>query len=414
MGRAPDEPTSRRAPEVVMKEKLERAAVCAALLCIILLGNGCLGGACLERPEAGCASPGIVGAGAAGEAGRRAPGPGASGSPGATADDEGSNPEGAGASLEIYAYHVKDGASDDLSQRSYLGYSSCIDTVISFRYGVTWDGRLAGRPDEELIRTARGRGTAVMMLVHNLSNGSFSRPLAHRVLSSEARRRALVRDIAEECRAQGYDGVNLDFEYMSPADAAGYGALVGELAAVLRPEGRLVAVCVAARTPSDPTNEWSAAFDYNALGRAADRVIVMAYDEHYPAGRPGPVASIDWVRGVLQYTLERVPADKLVLGVAAYGYDWVESTGAARPLPAWKAIALAAERGAEMEWDDDAQVPCFRYWNGREAHIVYFESGHSLRRKLSLARRSGLAGVAVWRLGYEDPTAWEAIRRYSR
>jgi spore germination protein YaaH len=58
-------------------------------------------------------------------------------------------------------------------------------------------------------------------------------------------------------------------------------------------------------------------YDPADLGASADRVILMAYDEHGPwESTPGPIGALRWRRACLSVVLRSVPASKVDLGVA--------------------------------------------------------------------------------------------------
>ena len=57
------------------------------------------------------------------------------------------------------------------------------------------------------------------------------------------------------------------------------------------------------------------------------------------------------------------------------------------------------------EWDDAAKVPHFKYG----AHEVWFENADSAKQKLDLVSKYNIAGIAIWRLGQEDPKLWDVI-----
>ena len=77
-----------------------------------------------------------------------------------------------------------------------------------------------------------------------------------------------------------------------------------------------------AKTYDSTTNSWNGAFDYKALAPYLDKIMIMTYDEHYPGGTPGPIASINWYKSVIEYAVSVIPKEKIYLGAAAYGYDW--------------------------------------------------------------------------------------------
>lgn len=181
-------------------------------------------------------------------------------------------------------------------------------------------------------------------------------------------------------------------------------SFVGELGSRAHARAKAVTVAVPAKMRDQPANDWSGAFDYRALARASDWLVIMAYDEHWSGSRPGPVVSLPWVEAVLRYAAGQVPLQKLVLGVAFYGYDWSDG-GLGEGVSMREAVARAARAGVELRWDERAQVPYFMTPRG----ITYFENSRSVELKMALAVRVGVAGIAAWRLGHELPDVWNAI-----
>ena len=143
--------------------------------------------------------------------------------------------------------------------------------------------------------------------------------------------------------------------------------------------------------------------DYAALGRAANGALLMTYEWGYNAGPPMAVAPLDKVRQVVDYALGEIEAKKLFLGVPVYGYDWPlpYRQGATRGVSVapQEALDLARRQGAEIQFDETAQAPWFRYTaaDGR-AHEVWFEDARSSYAKFRLAAEKGLQGVGLWNL----------------
>lgn len=301
---------------------------------------------------------------------------------------------------------------DTLANQSLERHGGSVDLVALFGYRLLPDGSLDGgaaaRHLPTLLSLAKRGGQRVLAVIHNAAGGSFDRDAVSAFLADPRARQQAV-NAAVRLMEDGFAGINLDLENVAPWDRARLSDFAARLAAALRAKGYLFTMAVPAKTWDDPNNGWSAAYDYAALGKAADLVVIMAYDEHWAGGPAGPVASLPWVEAVVRYATSTMPPDRLLLGLPAYGYDWPPG-GSAMALSAPAAERLAARTGAAIGWDQSAQVPFFRYWDsaGLE-HAVYYENASSAAGKADLVLRKGLRGVAVWRLGLEDPALWGVL-----
>ncbi len=307
----------------------------------------------------------------------------------------------------VFGYAPEDWPGDTLAFSSAQAQVANLDGVIYFGYRIDGQGNLEGWDSERLLKWARDNGKQILVAVHNFRQGSFDSSAVDTLLRSPAARRRAVSNLLSLLR-RGYSGVNLDLENVPSADRNLWSDFVAEVAAALKSEGYLVTAAVPAKTFDDPWNGWSYPFDYQALGRVLDYVVIMAYDEHWAGGSPGPVASLPWVEQVVRYARSTIPAEKILLGLPAYGYDWYP--GGADYLSFAQAEARARRYGASIQWDARAQVPYYRYWDayGRQ-HTVYYENASSMAGKVDLVTSFGLGGVAIWRLGFEDPACWEGV-----
>lgn len=318
----------------------------------------------------------------------------------------------------VLAYYASDSPYDRAAYTSLSthGGSGAIDAVAAFLHPINGRGLIGGKPDASLMNLARKNGLKVFAVVHNFVGGGFSRQVVSDILKDPKTRGAASGSIVWILKEYGYDGVNVDFENIDPALRNEYVAFLAELAQKMRGSGKLLTVCVPGKTHDAPKDRWAGAFDYAKIGRIADKVVIMAYDEHWIGGDPGPIASINWVQSVVEYATRTISPDRILLGLAAYGYDWPTSDGRAvgmgRMLGEPYLAEVARSSRAAIIWDDRAQVPYFKYWRGTQERTVYFENKYSAAFKLELARKFGLGGVAVWRLGLEDPGLWRLLSRY--
>lgn len=277
-----------------------------------------------------------------------------------------------------------------------------IDLFSPYWYTLLADGSLKSREANHasMTETAHARGQKVIPLINKVSDNTT-------LVNATVRQRA-VTNIYNLLVDKGYDGVNIDFEGMPPSTKPGVTAFMRELEAKLRPAGLLVTMAVPAKWSADDSrNSFAACFDYPALGKIVDYLVIMTYDHHAAWSGPGPVAEAGWVEEVIKYATGVVPAEKILLGLAGYGYDW-SSRGCAS-LGAWEAPALAERHGVQVQWDSAAKVPHFTYWSSGIRHDVWYEDSHSNDIKIAMINKYNLGGAALWSLGQEDSRFWQVL-----
>ena len=165
------------------------------------------------------------------------------------------------------------------------------DRVVNFALQLNADGSITTRPYPDLSAAAGEMGVPVYGLVYNMENGHFSAEIARAVLSDPERRGRAVADMLAIVQVHGLAGIDIDIENVPGDLRPHYTALVREAAAALKPrDGIHLTVSVPAKVWDDTTSNWGGAFDYAALGEAADQVAIMTYDEHTYGLPHGPVA----------------------------------------------------------------------------------------------------------------------------
>lgn len=270
----------------------------------------------------------------------------------------------------------------------------------------------------EAERSARGVETAalshhvaIVPSISNYRNGRWDGPLIHRIITDPPVRQAHVTAIVGLVTSHHWNGIDLDYESLAASDRSAYSAFVADLATALHQAGKRLTVTVHAKV-AEP-GDWSGARaqDWRMLGSAADEIRVMAYDYSTEDAPAGAIAPLPWVERVLQLAISEVPRSKLMLGVAAYGYDWI-SGQQGNAVQSADAQAIARAHAASGQWDAASQSPWFTYTDrqGRE-HTVWYEDARSLNAKIALAIQYQVNGIVIWRLGGEDPAIWAEIRQ---
>ncbi len=243
--------------------------------------------------------------------------------------------------------YVLVGASDALVARDAHGLAT-LGVV-----GVTLarHGRSVSAPDARVTRllgTAHANGLRAELLLSNYSNriGGFDSKAAAKLLRDPARVRAVAAQLASYVSSQGWDGIQVDLESMSKRDAAGLLMLVNELQTRMAPE-KSVSIAVMAST--DPQESVDRGYRLIELGAAVDTLALMTYDQHGTWSGPGPIGALAWQRKAVGVVTSTVPAAKVDLGVAGYGYTWPRGRDG-RTVTDKQARRLVARDGARARW----------------------------------------------------------------
>lgn len=296
-------------------------------------------------------------------------------------------------------------AGDTSSYNSLTANTSLINQIATDTYTTDSLGNISGTVPTSQITYANSNSIKTLAMITN----NFSGSVAQTLLESSVNRQNLINNILASIKANGYKGVNIDLEGIYYYDRSYFTTFMSELYNTLKPQGFTVTVDLPAKTYDNTTDGWSGAFDFAQIANYADQVVIMAYDEHYPGGTPGPIASIGWVQNVVNYSVTAIPSSKILLGVAAYGYDW--SSNGTKAYSISQINSLASSNGAQILWDSVSESPYFNYTDSSGlSHTVWFENSTSVYYKLDLVNSANLSGIGIWRLGLEDSNYWTTIK----
>jgi len=202
---------------------------------------------------------------------------------------------------EIWAYLMR-------GEESRITGTEPITDLCYFSASLTRNGRIVETVKRPSVVLANGSSPAIHLVIAELSNPS----LMHFALDPRyGVQPFLIEDI---CRvAADFDGVQVDFESISRDDAEAFFGFLADLKAAL-PAGKKLSIAIPART-----RLVADAYEYSRIAAIVDRMVVMAYDEHWSGSSPGPVASLPWCAKVANYARSVVDAGKLIMGLPLYG-----------------------------------------------------------------------------------------------
>jgi spore germination protein YaaH len=288
--------------------------------------------------------------------------------------------------------------------------STHMDQVVVFGYGFDQQGNLQGR-DDEIVKGLVERSKRII-LFGNLTGGGFNQETAHAILTNPGVQDRAVANILDTVKRLDAGGIQIDFENMPGSDRAAYTAFLSRLKAALKPLNMTLSISAAAKT-NDTKTGWGGATDYAAVGQIVDQIYIMAYDEHWRGGEPGPVASLNWTEQVIRYATGVIPAQKIVLGVPFYGYEWAADPKAGdkanQAFGSRRMAQRAAENGGTVKWDPVSGENVATYKVNGSDRVAWWPDERSLQAKLKLAYQYNVKGIALWRLGFEDDTWWNGL-----
>ncbi|THD77140.1 MAG: hypothetical protein E7812_14390 [Phenylobacterium sp.] len=260
-------------------------------------------------------------------------------------------------------------------------------SVVSTKGDLRWETD----PEAHAVLAAAARRPKVMPVVSNAHDDVWDVAAAEAVITDPVAGEALAKALVTQAQADKLAGYVMDFENLSPRGQAGYPAFVGRLRARLKAAGLEVWV----------TSVMSSTDDFT---KSADAVVLMAYDQCWATSTPGPIASDGWLRDSLQAKLGSGDPRRYVVALASYGYDWPQGR-TATVVAAPAAVQLAARMKAAVA---PLPNPHFSYPAAGARHDVWFLDGAAFARQRALVERRGARGVALWRMGLEDPALWTA------
>lgn len=280
-----------------------------------------------------------------------------------------------------------------------------LTAIYVFSYGFTEEGELVPpiSDDTRIIEESRQAGVRPVLTFTPLgADGRFNNNLVSALVGSRELQQKVIWELGRIMQAKGYEGLDIDFEYIRAEDREAFAAFVGFATRVMNLFGYPVSVALAPKTSRNQPGLLYEGVDYRLLGMAANRVMLMTYEWGYTYGPPMAVAPINMVRRVVDYAVSEIPAEKISLGIPNYGYDWplpyVRGVTKAQTLGTLEAIRLAVDHGVEIRFDETAMSPYFRYWQYGIQHEVWFEDVRSLKAKFDLVKEYGLSGVGYWQL----------------
>jgi len=263
-------------------------------------------------------------------------------------------------------------------------------------------GNIADISSAEYVQQAHDKGMQVWGLIDNFTADVSTTE----TLSQLASRQNIISQLIAAAENTGLDGINVDFETLSEDAGPHFLEFLRELS--IECHKRNLVLSVDNPVPEDFTSH----YDREEQGEVVDYVIIMGYDEHYVGSEEaGSVASLPWVEKGVTDTLTEVPPERTILAIPFYTRLWKTTGGAltSEAIGMDQAQNVLTENKVEAIWDGSVGQNKASFEKDGSSYDIWIEDAQSIAEKVKLIPKYGLAGVAQWKLGFENSSIWQVI-----
>lgn len=265
-------------------------------------------------------------------------------------------------------------------------------------------GDIKSYTSKSYVQKAHDRGMEVWGLIDNFDDNVSTL----KVLSSSSARARMIKQLMTAAGNCGLDGINVDFESMTEETILHFLEFLRELSIECRSRGLVLSV------DNPPPQNYTTYYNRREQASVADYIVIMGYDEHYNGSQePGSVASLPWVTEGIEDTLKEVPAEKVIHGIPFYTRLWRTAAGivSSEAISMPQAEEVIKVHNVETYWNKEVHQNYGKYEDGNDVYEIWLEDADSIAEKVQLVPKYQLAGVAAWKLGFEDSGIWKVISK---
>jgi len=304
-------------------------------------------------------------------------------------------------------------------------HAQSIDIIAPQIYQLDENGVIWGNMDSRLLGLAKEYHFKVMPLIVNTH---FNQEQFHLFLTNPLAQERALSEMVVLCHEYHLYGLQFDFENIHINDKKAFTHFFQLAAQRLHQHGFAISVAVVPRTSDLHESDydrwffenWSGAYDYQALAQSSDFLSVMTYDNHTSLTTPGPLAPLPWVEKIIQGLLKKqIPAEKISLGIPTYSGYWFSGKmdpGNVAEKYSYRSREIQIAYSNVLNLLDQIHQPLLWQNQWKSSYVIYshddkneyifVEDAKSFQARLALVKRYHLRGLSVWKLGDEDPAIW--------
>jgi len=299
-------------------------------------------------------------------------------------------------------------AWDPQAYNSLADHIAKLDMVVSEGFFITpGTDTITAKIDTGLIRLNKKYKKPVLISISNYINysnntGDFDTKDIDHIIKTKKSRTAFINSIITQLTKYNFNGIDLDLDNILNRNTPNYIEFEKELYTTMHAKGLLVTQNV---VPEDDQ------YDLAKLQLYNDYLFIMAIDQHDENSDAGTLSDQHWVEEILDDVCSKIPSEKVILTIAGGAYDWpAKSVGKA--IGYQTAISNAQEKQSKIIYDPESANLHYTYM-GQDSltHTVYFTDAATNFNIIRMADDWATGGVALWRLGSEDPRLWTFFQK---
>ena len=265
-------------------------------------------------------------------------------------------------------------------------------------------GELQIDADPRLPKLAASKGIALMPLLTNLVGDTWQPEAVENLAHGPAERQnRFIQNVLAVLRNAKASGVVIDWQQIDPAYRNDIASFIDKFADALHDDDKELWLCV------QPGQELDY-IDFDKLSDNVDRFVAMLFDETSDIDPPGPLASRPWFEGWLRVLLEDTDTKHWIIALGSYGYDWMIGGKKADLITFPEVMSRANDAEVETaEVKGPSYSPYFYFQDEDKEHAVWFLDAVTFLNELREVRDQKAGGFALYRLGSEDPSIWDAL-----
>ena len=267
-------------------------------------------------------------------------------------------------------------------------------------------GQLKIAKEEQVLDLVKKQGIVLLPLLHNLGEEDVweAEAVEGLVNGTSERQEQFVAHLVETLTSMNAGGVVLDWQQVDPTYRGNMTIFLAKIADALHQENMELWLCVS-------TGRDLKIFDLDLLPRYIDHFVAMLHDEHAEFDPPGPIASREFFNGWLSALADGYgKPSQWVISLGSYGYDWTEGKKSAEQISFQDVMSRAGRSGQTgVDFHRPSLNPKFVYGEGDAVHTIWFLDAITFLNQLTAARTHHAGGIAVNRLGAEDPSIWDVL-----